>query len=167
MKQKTKIAVLGLGAMGSRMALRWLKAGYEVIVWNRTPQKSETLKNENAKVAASPREAAHRADVVVSMVRDNDASHQVWLTEGTGAIHGLNAGAIAIESSTLTPDWIQRLTGKISETGASFIEHHVWCPGGHLGRNAGVAEPSGNWFGNCRGSSEHIAYDQSGHANGR
>ena len=125
MKQKTKIAVLGLGAMGSRMALRWLKAGYEVIVWNRTPQKSETLKNENAKVAASPREAAHRADVVVSMVRDNDASHQVWLTEGTGAIHGLNAGAIAIESSTLTPDWILRLSGKISETGASFIEAPV------------------------------------------
>ena len=120
MNQNTKIAVLGLGAMGGRMALRWLRAGYEVIVWNRTPQKSEILKTENAKVAASPRDAAHSADVVVSMVRDNHASHQVWLTEGTGAIHGLNAGAIAIESSTLTPDWIVTLSGRISETGVTF-----------------------------------------------
>ena len=125
MKQKTKIAVLGLGAMGGRMALRWLKAGHEVIVWNRTPQKSEILNNKNAKVAISPKDAAHSADVVVSMVRDNDASYQVWLTEGTGAIHGLNAGAIAIESSTLTPDWIRALSSRISETGASFIEAPV------------------------------------------
>lgn len=125
MNQKTKIAVLGLGAMGSRMALRWLKAGYEVIVWNRTPDKTEALKAENAEVAATPRDAAHRADVVVAMVRDNEASQQVWLTERTGAIHGLNSGAIAIESSTLSPDWIVELSGRISETGASFIEAPV------------------------------------------
>jgi 3-hydroxyisobutyrate dehydrogenase-like beta-hydroxyacid dehydrogenase len=126
MNQNTKIAVLGLGAMGSRMALRWLEAGFEVIVWNRTPQKSEILKNENAKVAASPRDAAHRADVVVSMVRDNDASDQVWLIEGIGAIHGLKPGTIAIESSTLTPDWIIALSSRISETGVSFIEAPVF-----------------------------------------
>ncbi len=125
MNQNTKIAVLGLGAMGSRMAFRWLEAGYEVIVWNRTPQKSEIHRNENAKVAASPKDAAQKADVVVSMVRDYDASHQVWLNEGTGAIHGLKPGTIAIESSTLTPNWILALSGRISETGASFIEAPV------------------------------------------
>ena len=43
-------------------------------------------------MTATPRDAAHRTDVVVAMVRDNDASHQVWLTERTGAIHGLNIG---------------------------------------------------------------------------
>ena len=125
MKQNTKIAVLGLGAMGSRMARRWLQAGYEVIVWNRTPDKTEALKAENAKVAATPRDAALGAEVVVSMVRDNDASQQVWLTEGTGAIHGLNSGAIAIEYSTLSPDWIVELSGRISEIGVSFIEAPV------------------------------------------
>jgi 3-hydroxyisobutyrate dehydrogenase-like beta-hydroxyacid dehydrogenase len=66
MKQNIKFAVLGLRAMGSRMALNWLNAGYEVIVWNRTPHKTERLKAENAKVAATPRDAAHRADVVVA-----------------------------------------------------------------------------------------------------
>jgi 3-hydroxyisobutyrate dehydrogenase-like beta-hydroxyacid dehydrogenase len=125
MSQKTKIAVLGLGAMGSRMALRWIKVGYEVIVWNRTPDKTEAFNAENVEVAATPRDAAHRADVVVSMVRDNEASQQVWLTERTGAIHGLNSGAIAIESSTLSPDWIVALSGRISEAGAFFIEAPV------------------------------------------
>jgi len=125
MNQKTKIAVLGLGAMGSRMALRWLKAGYEVIVWNRTPDKTEALRAENAEVAATPKEAAHKADVVVAMLRDNDASQQVWLDERVGAIHGLNGGVIAIESSTLFPEWIIELSGRISETGASFVEAPV------------------------------------------
>jgi 3-hydroxyisobutyrate dehydrogenase-like beta-hydroxyacid dehydrogenase len=125
MNQNTKIAVLGLGAMGSRMVIRWLKAGYQVTVWNRTPNKAEALKNENVEIAATPRDAALRAEVVVSMVRDNDASQQVWLTEGTGAIHGLNSDAIAIESSTLSPDWILKLSGRISEIGVSFIEAPV------------------------------------------
>jgi 3-hydroxyisobutyrate dehydrogenase-like beta-hydroxyacid dehydrogenase len=76
-------------------------------------------------VAATPKEAAHKADVVVAMVRDNDASQQVWLTEGTGALHGLNGGVIAIESSTLLPDWTVALAGRISETGAFFVEAPV------------------------------------------
>jgi len=125
MNQNTKIAVLGLGAMGSRMALRWLNAGHEVIVWNRTPDKTEALRAENAEVAATPKEAAHKADVVVAMLRDNDASQQVWLDERVGAIHGLNGGVIAIESSTLFPEWIIELSGRISETGASFVEAPV------------------------------------------
>ncbi|MEX1329992.1 MAG: NAD(P)-dependent oxidoreductase [Desulfobacterales bacterium] len=125
MNQNTKIAVLGIGAMGSRMAIRWLNAGYQVTVWNRTPDKTNALIAENAEVAATPRDAALGAEVVVSMVRDNDASQQVWLTEGTGAIYGLNSGAIAIESSTLSPDWIVELSGRISEIGVSFIEAPV------------------------------------------
>ena len=125
MKQNTKIAVLGLGAMGSRMAIRWLNAGYQVIVWNRTSDKTEALKAENAEVAATPRDAAHKADVVVAMVRDNEASQQVWLDERAGALHGLNGGTIAIESSTLSPDWIVELSGRISEIGVSFIEAPV------------------------------------------
>ena len=125
MNQNTKVAVLGLGAMGSRMAIRWLNAGYQVIVWNRTPDKTEALKAENAEVAATPKDAAHKADVVVAMVRDNEASQQVWLDERAGAIHGLNGGAIAIESSTLSPDWIISLSARLSETGASFVEAPV------------------------------------------
>ena len=125
MNQHFKIAVLGLGAMGSRMVIRWFKAGHQVTVWNRTPNKAEALRNENVEIAATPRDAALGAEVVVSMVRDNDASQQVWLTEGNGAIHGLNSGAIAIESSTLSPDWIVELSGRISEIGVSFFEAPV------------------------------------------
>jgi 3-hydroxyisobutyrate dehydrogenase-like beta-hydroxyacid dehydrogenase len=125
MNEKIRIAVLGLGAMGSRMAARWLDAGYEVTVWNRTPDKAASLKDAGAKVAATPLEAARRADAVISMVRDNDASRAVWLDEETGALNGMDANTVAIESSTLTPDWIRDLAGEFARTGAKFIEAPV------------------------------------------
>lgn len=125
MNEKIRIAVLGLGAMGSRMAARWLDAGYEVTVWNRTAERAGSLESAGAKVAATPLEAARRADAVVSMVRDNDASRAVWLDSETGALKGLNTNSIAIESSTLTPDWIRDLAGEIARTGAKFIEAPV------------------------------------------
>ena len=125
MNKNMKIAVLGLGAMGSRMAARWLDAGYQVTVWNRTPDRAAPLSSAGARVAKTPFEAARRADAVVSMVRDNAASRAVWLDEETGALSGMDAKTIAIESSTLTPDWIKDLAAKTAATGALFIEAPV------------------------------------------
>ncbi|MGL5002016.1 MAG: NAD(P)-dependent oxidoreductase, partial [Casimicrobium sp.] len=116
------IAFLGLGAMGSRMAKRLLDVGYRVRVWNRTPDKAAALAAEGAIVAATPREAAHEADIVISMVFDDAASRTVWLDEANGAIHSLNANTIAIESSTLSTAWIKTLANAIEKTGASFID---------------------------------------------
>ncbi|MGL4231401.1 MAG: NAD(P)-dependent oxidoreductase, partial [Casimicrobium sp.] len=119
------IAFLGLGAMGSRMAKRLLDVGYRVRVWNRTPDKAAALAAEGAIVAATPREAAHEADIVISMVFDDAASRAVWLDEANGAIHSLNANTIAIESSTLSTAWIKTLANAIEKTGASFIDAPV------------------------------------------
>jgi 3-hydroxyisobutyrate dehydrogenase len=54
----TKVTVLGLGAMGSRMAANLLKAGHAVTVWNRSPEAAKTLVTAGAKLAASPKAAA-------------------------------------------------------------------------------------------------------------
>jgi 3-hydroxyisobutyrate dehydrogenase-like beta-hydroxyacid dehydrogenase len=62
------VAVVGLGAMGSRIARRLLDAGYTVLVWNRTVAKAEEL--VGAAVAASPADGARRADAVITMVAD-------------------------------------------------------------------------------------------------
>jgi 3-hydroxyisobutyrate dehydrogenase-like beta-hydroxyacid dehydrogenase len=105
----TTIAFLGLGAMGSRMAARLLGAGNTLKVWNRSAAAADALAAQGASLAASPREAAQGADIVMSMLTDDNASRSVWLDAVSGAIHGLKAGAIAIESSTVSPQWVREL----------------------------------------------------------
>jgi 3-hydroxyisobutyrate dehydrogenase len=103
------IAFLGLGAMGSRMAANLLKAEYDVTVWNRSPERAQALVALGAKVAATPRDAVRRADAVISMVRDDEASRSVWLDETSGALAAMRSHALAVECSTLTVQWVKSL----------------------------------------------------------
>jgi 3-hydroxyisobutyrate dehydrogenase len=75
----TRIAVLGLGAMGSRMAAHLLKAGHEISVWNRTPSAAASLVAAGAKRAQTPREAVADASFIIAMVRDDEASRTIHL----------------------------------------------------------------------------------------
>ncbi len=122
---KIKIAFLGLGAMGSRMALNLIKAGYDLTVWNRTAKTTEEFVRHGAKQALTPKEAANEADIVISMVRDNEASKDVWFNEATGAIAGMKKDAIAIESSTLTPSWIKEMAALFKQKEIVFLEAPV------------------------------------------
>lgn len=98
----TSVAVIGLGAMGARFAGRFLEAGHEVIVWNRTPEKAEELVSRGASAATSPAEAARSAEAVVTVVSDPEALRAV--TEGSdGIAAGANASTTVIEMSTVGP----------------------------------------------------------------
>lgn len=119
------IAFLGLGAMGVRMAANILKAGHQVTVWNRTPSKADELVINGAKLAQTPREAAQDADFVIAMVRDDHASKEVWLDSDTGAFSSMKKGAIAIDSSTLSVNWVKELNQHASERNIPFIEAPV------------------------------------------
>ncbi len=121
----TRIAVLGLGAMGSRMADNLLAAGHALAVYNRTPARAEGLAARGATVADTPRAAAEGADFVLAMLTDDDASRAVWLDDETGAIHGLRRGAIAIEASTLSPAWTAELSRAVAAAGAGFLDAPV------------------------------------------
>lgn len=120
-----KIAYLGLGAMGSRMAANLMAAGHELAVWNRTPTATDDLVEKGARFAATPKDCASGADIVISCVRDDEASKSVWLAEETGAIHGLSPDAIAIESSTLTIDWVKQLGAAFAEKSLAFLDAPV------------------------------------------
>ncbi len=120
-----RVAILGLGAMGSRMARKLLDAGHQVAVYNRSPERARALEAEGATVAATPRQAAERSEMVISMVTDDDASRAIWLEESTGAIHGLGEGTIAIESSTLTLAWVRRLAEALGSRGTDFLDAPV------------------------------------------
>ena len=119
------VSFLGMGAMGSRMAANLLKSGYTVTVWNRTPAAAEPLVAAGARLAATPREAAQSSDIVISMVRDNEASREVWLDEQNGALAGMRKDSVAIESSTLTAEWIKTLAGKMAARNIAFLEAPV------------------------------------------
>lgn len=120
-----RIAVLGTGAMGFRLAQNLLNANYEVIAYNRTIEKIKPLLNQGAVQAATPREAVEQADIAISMVADNEASRAIWLDPKIGAVLGLRRKAIAIESSTLTIDWIEELALEVENCGAAFLDAPV------------------------------------------
>lgn len=108
MHRMTSIAVIGLGAMGARFAGRFLEAGHEVIVWNRTPEKAVELVSRGASAVASPAEAARSAEAVVTVVSDPEALRAV--TEGPdGVAAGANASTTVIEMSTVGLRAVRRL----------------------------------------------------------
>src|ERR1700761_2079205 len=114
------ITLLGLGAMGARMAANLIKADHALTVWNRTPEAAAALVQLGAKQAPTPRQATEGADFVFAMLRDDEASRDVWLSPHHGAMEGLEKGAIAIESSTLTPGWVRELGAAVATRGAAL-----------------------------------------------
>jgi 3-hydroxyisobutyrate dehydrogenase-like beta-hydroxyacid dehydrogenase len=106
------VAVLGLGRMGSRIARRFLAAGHELVVWNRTAARADGLAREGAAAAATPAEAARRADAAVTMLADPDALRAV--VEGPdGLAAGVGKGTVVIEMSTVGPRAIEWLASAL------------------------------------------------------
>lgn len=121
----TEVALLGLGAMGGRMAQRLLDTGTKLTVYNRTAERGASLAAAGARLAETPAEAARGADIVISMLHGDDASRTVWLDPDTGALNALAAGALAIESSTTTIGWTQALAEAVNAAGAGFLDAPV------------------------------------------
>jgi len=118
------LAFVGLGAMGSRLALRLLEAGHTVAGYNRTPDKARALEPAGLKVAATPREAAEGATAVFSMVTDDAALRAVAL--GTdGVLAGLDRGAVFVEMSTVSPAVIRELGEAVTRRGATMLDAPV------------------------------------------
>jgi 3-hydroxyisobutyrate dehydrogenase len=121
---KPSVAILGLGIMGSGMARRLLSANFPLSVYNRNREKCIPLAEAGAFVAATPREAASRSQIIISMVADDAASHNVWLGE-SGALAGASPKSILIECSTLSIGWIQDLAAKATGKGFQFLDAPV------------------------------------------
>ena len=115
------IAWIGTGAMGVHMAQHLLKAGHQLKIYNRTPHNAKILLDLGAEFAPTPKKAVENADMVFSIVTDDQASVAVW--EGKeGIIMGLTNQAIAIECSTITPARGKYLANHVSNhSKASFL----------------------------------------------
>lgn len=120
-----RVAILGVGAMGSRLAQNLLNTNLPVVVYSRTPENAAPLVEQGAIYADTPRAAVAEANIVISMVTDDLASQAVWLSPETGAFTSLQPGAIAIESSTLTVDWMRELATTLESQGVSVLDAPV------------------------------------------
>lgn len=115
------IAFLGLGHMGQRMAARLIEAGHELTVWNRTPGNTVL---EGATWAETPAEAVRSAELVFSMVRDDNASRAVWLGE-EGALAQLREDAVALECSTLSLPFVGELAQAFRDANRELLDAPV------------------------------------------
>lgn len=121
----TNVAFLGLGRMGLPMAVNLTKAGHDVTVWNRTASKADDFATENgARSAATPREAAAAADVVVTMLAD-DATLTAAHHGPDGIQAGVRAGSVVIDMSTVSPETIVALAAELDTLGCTLIDAPV------------------------------------------
>jgi 3-hydroxyisobutyrate dehydrogenase len=121
---KPTVAILGLGIMGSGMAQRLLSAKFPLTVYNRNREKSIPFADAGAFIAASPRDAASRSQIIFSMVADDSASRAVWLGDN-GALTGVSPGSVLIDSSTLSVGWVKELETAAAQRGCEFLDAPV------------------------------------------
>ena len=121
---KSHVAILGLGTMGAGMAGRLLSASFPLTVYNRNRDKARPFTASGADVADSPRDAASRSEIVISMVADDAASRAVWFGEN-GALAGAQRGSVLIESSTLSVGYVKELGDAAAQKGCQFLDAPV------------------------------------------
>jgi 3-hydroxyisobutyrate dehydrogenase-like beta-hydroxyacid dehydrogenase len=121
---KAKVGFMGLGIMGTAMAANVLKAGYPLVVYNRSPEKAAPLARQGAEVAASPRALAQAADVIIVMVTGPEALHDL-LWGPQGAAGALNHSKVFINMSSVSPAYTRELARELAPTGAAFIDAPV------------------------------------------
>ncbi len=130
-----RVAWIGLGVMGYPMAGHLVRAGHEVMVYNRTAEKAERWVGEHGGHAApTPREAARDADFVLACVGNDDDLRQVT-TGDDGAFHGMKEGAVFVDHTTASADVARELHAKAAVMGLGFIDAPV--SGGQAGAENG------------------------------
>lgn len=135
---KPRVGLIGLGLMGGPMGLNLLKAGFPLIVWNRTKSKAEELVAAGAKLAANARGVAEQADVLITIVSDPPALEEVLFGakgSNSGALAAMQPGSTLIDSSTVSPDLARRVAAACVELGVDFLDAPV--TGGTWGAKKG------------------------------
>ncbi|PWH07314.1 2-hydroxy-3-oxopropionate reductase [Brachybacterium endophyticum] len=118
------IGFIGLGIMGRPMAKNLLAAGHELVVHNRSAQAMEDLAGDGAGTAATPREVAERADIVLTMLPDGPDVEAVVLGED-GVLEGATEGTLLVDMSSIAPDVSRRLHDALSERGVAMLDAPV------------------------------------------
>jgi 2-hydroxy-3-oxopropionate reductase len=129
-----KVGYIGLGLMGKSIARNLLKAGFPLVVHNRSRGAVDELAAEGATAASSPAEVASQVDVVFTNLPDTPDVQQVVLDQG-GIIEGAHAGMIYVDNSTIKPAVARSIAEALAKKGVRALDAPV--SGGDIGaRNA-------------------------------
>lgn len=115
------VGFIGLGIMGRGMAANLLKAGFDVVVWNRTPARATPLVEAGASLGTTPADVARRCEVVITCVSDTpDVEHVILGEDGIAA--GASPGTLVIDMSTISPDATRTIAGHLTARGIHMLD---------------------------------------------
>lgn len=120
-----KIAFLGTGHMGLPMARNLAAAGHELTAWNRTREKAEPLADDGARIVDTPAEAVRGAEVVITMLADDDALSDVVFGD-EGILEVMDAGAVHVSSSTISVQLSRTLADAHEVEGHGYVSAPVF-----------------------------------------
>lgn len=129
------IGFIGLGIMGQGMSHNLLKAGFEVIVWNRTASRMDELVKAGASAGDSPADVASKSDIIITCVSDTPDVEAVILGDD-GVIHGARAGALVIDMSTISPQTTREIAEQLDAKGVHMLDAPI--SGGSEGAQRGT-----------------------------
>lgn len=118
------VGFIGLGIMGSGMAANLLKAGFDVMVWNRSPDRMTPLVQSGAAIATSPADLAARCAIIVVCVSDTPDVVEVVLGKA-GVVETIQPGAILIDCSTISPKTTVEIAAALNAKGAAMLDAPV------------------------------------------
>ena len=135
MSPALKIGYIGLGIMGKSIARNILKAGFPLLVHNRSQSAVEELVAEGAVSAASPAELASQVDIVFTNLPDSPDVEQVALGKN-GILDGSHFGMIFVDNSTIKPSTARHIAAVLGEKGVKCLDAPV--SGGDVGARQGT-----------------------------
>ncbi len=119
-----RVGFIGLGIMGRGMARNLLRAGFSLMVWNRTASRMDELTAEGAATATSPADLAAQCDIIVTCVSDTPDVEAVILGD-RGVIHGVRSGALVIDMSTISPHATRAIAARLNAKRVQMLDAPV------------------------------------------
>jgi 2-hydroxy-3-oxopropionate reductase len=129
------VGVIGLGIMGAPMARNLLRAGFPLVVWNRTAGRADALVEAGAERAACPRDVAKQATITITMLSDSPDVAEVYRAPD-GVLAGAGAGDVLVDMSTIAPRVARELAAEAAALGAALLDAPV--SGGDVGAQQGT-----------------------------
>lgn len=129
------VGVIGLGIMGAPMARNLLRAGFPLVVWNRTAARADALVEQGAERAASPRDVAERAAITITVLSDSPDVAEVYRAPD-GVLAGAGVDDVLVDMSTIAPRVARELAAEAAARGAAMLDAPV--SGGDVGAQQGT-----------------------------
>ncbi|HEX2912476.1 MAG TPA: NAD(P)-dependent oxidoreductase [Chloroflexia bacterium] len=132
---KQRVGFIGVGTMGRGMVKNLLKAGFEVTIYARNPEKVQDVISAGAKLADSSKAVAEQTDVIITIVPNSPQVEEVILGRN-GVLEGATGGKIIVDMSTINPETSRKVAAACAAKGVAFLDAPV--SGGSVGAENGT-----------------------------